>query len=129
MSVKKGDLRNEGDIKLMVDTFYDKVNRDESLSYVFNDFAKVDWESHLPRMYAFWSNVLFATGTYRGNPFQKHIPLPVDKTHFDQWIKLFIENMDEHFEGEIAERAKLRAESIAHIFQTKLSHIKSTIQK
>ena len=125
MPNSKEDLLTESDIKLMVDTFYEKVNKDDILSYVFNDFAKVNWESHLPKMYGFWNKVLFAKGDYKGNPFQKHIPLPVKKEHFDRWIALFEENMDEHFTGEIAEDAKLRAKSIAHIFHSKLSFIHS----
>lgn len=121
----KPDLKTDEHIRLMVDSFYDKVNQDEILSYVFNDFSKVNWEEHLPRMYAFWNKILFAKGDYKGNPFQKHIPLPVEKAHFDRWITLFDQNMDEHFQGSVAEDAKLRARSIAHIFQSKLAFIKS----
>lgn len=121
----KPDLKTDEHIRLMVDSFYDKVNQDEILSYVFNDFSKVNWEEHLPRMYAFWNKILFAKGDYKGNPFQKHIPLPVEKAHFDRWIALFDQNMDEHFQGSVAEDAKLRARSIAHIFQSKLAFIKS----
>ena len=117
------DPKSEADIRHMVDTFYDKVNADDTLSPVFNDFAKVDWEHHLPRMYAFWNSVLFARGDYKGNPFMKHIPLPVSKDHFERWVALFVENMDQHFEGPVAEDAKQRARSIAHIFQSKLAHI------
>ena len=117
----KGDLRSKEDIKLMVDTFYDKVNEDDLLSYIFNDFAKTNWDTHLPKMYAFWNKVLFAKGDYKGNPFRKHTPLPVKKEHFDRWIALFEDNMDEHFSGEMAEDAKLRARSIAYIFHSKLN--------
>ena len=119
----KTDLTTKADIKLMVDSFYDKVNDDEKLSAIFNGFAKVDWESHLPKMYEFWGKILLGDGNYSGNPFGAHIPLPVDKTHFDRWVELFVQNMDEHFEGEVAESTKLRAKSIAHIFQSKLAFI------
>ncbi len=86
----KGDIRNESDIKLMVDSFYEKVNQDELLSPVFNAFAKVNWETHLPRMYAFWNKLAFGKSGYDGNPFQKHIPLPIEAAHFDRWIALFV---------------------------------------
>ncbi len=120
------DIQTVEDIKLMVDTFYEKVNQDkELLSPVFNDYARVNWETHLPRMYAFWNNVLFGVGGYKGNPFQKHIPLPIDGRHFEAWIELFVENVDEHFAGPVAQDAKVRARSIAHIFQSKLELIKS----
>ncbi|MBC6608077.1 group III truncated hemoglobin, partial [Hymenobacter sp. BT188] len=49
------DIQNEADIKLLVDTFYNKVNADALLAPVFNEFAHVDWPVHLPRMYDFWS--------------------------------------------------------------------------
>ncbi|MEE9437717.1 MAG: group III truncated hemoglobin [Saprospiraceae bacterium] len=116
------DITTEEDIKLMVDRFYDKVNEDAELSYIFNHFAKVDWETHLPKMYSFWKKLLFAKGDYKGNPFQAHIPLPVSAVHFEKWVALFVENMDELFAGEIAENTKLRAKSIAHVFQSKLEY-------
>ncbi len=122
----KMDIQNEQDIKLMVDSFYDKVNKDGLLSLVFNDFAGVDWPSHLPRMYAFWNSVLFSKGEYKGSPFDKHIPLPIDATHFDQWLHLFNANIDEHFEGKMAEEAKKTANSIGQIFQHKLKYIKQS---
>jgi len=113
------------DIKILVDAFYDKVNKDTLLSPVFNDFAGVHWETHLPKMYDFWSSVLFGDMSYKGNPFLKHIPLPVDKTHFGRWLALFIETVDENFEGEKAVEVKERAASIAGLFQHKLSFIRN----
>ncbi len=123
---EKKDIKTEEDIKLMVDSFYDKVNQDELLSYVFNEISKVEWDTHLPKMYRFWSTMIFAAGTYTGNPFEKHIPLPVEKIHFDRWVSLFYENIDEHFEGEVAEDVKTRAKSIAYIFQSKLEFFNRT---
>lgn len=125
MEANKSDIYTEQDVELMVDSFYAKVNQDSLLSYVFNDFAEVDWQSHLPTMYKFWSTLIFGKQEYKGNPFAAHVPLPVDKTHFDRWISLFEENMDELFAGEVAEHTKLRARSIAYVFSTKLAQIKS----
>lgn len=120
MKESRHDITNLDDIKLMVDSIYDKVNADVLLSPIFNDFAKVNWEAHLPKMYAFWNKVLFAKGDYKGNPFEKHIPLPVASQDFSRWVEIFILNMDELFVGEMAESTKLRARSIAHIFESKL---------
>ncbi len=119
----KREITEAADVKQMVDSFYEKVNQDSLLSPVFNDFAKVDWESHLPKMYLFWESILFATGSYQGQPFQKHIPLPISLDHFERWIELFVTNVDEKFVGEKAELAKQRAHTIAHIFKTKLKHL------
>jgi len=123
MSNEKSDITSEEDVVLMVNSFYDKVNEDDFLSYVFNDFSKVDWTTHLPKMYRFWNTLIFSHQSYKGNPFAAHLSLPVNKTHFDRWVQLFEENIDEHFEGEVAEHTKLRAKSIAHIFQSKLEFI------
>ncbi|QHT68337.1 group III truncated hemoglobin [Rhodocytophaga rosea] len=117
------DIQNRQDIELLVRSFYDKVNQDALLSPVFNDVAAVHWESHLPVMYDFWSSMLLGEKSYKGNPFQKHIPLPINKVHFERWLAYFIETVDELFTGEVAEEAKMRARSIASVFQYKLEFI------
>ncbi|MCC2547797.1 group III truncated hemoglobin [Hymenobacter sp. BT175] len=114
------DIQTEADIKLLVDTFYDKVNADALLAPVFNDVAHVDWPAHLPRMYDFWSGLLLHTTRYQGRPFLKHIPLPIGGTHFQRWLSLFLATVDDLFAGPVAELAKLRAGSIAQIFEARL---------
>ena len=121
------DIENIDDIIVLVDRFYDKVNADPLLSPVFNEIAKVNWEEHLPVMYSFWSAVLFDTNTYKGQPFTSHIDLPIDTEHFQRWLELFRQTVDENFEGEKAREAKEKAESIAMIFQTKLGLIKDDL--
>ena len=116
----KKEIENEADIKLLVDTFYENVNQDELLEPVFNGFAQVDWESHLPTMYKFWSSLLLGTSTYRGQPFPKHLRLPVESKHFNRWISLFLQTVDSLFEGAKAEEAKQKAANIAHIFQMRM---------
>ncbi len=120
----KHDITTEEDVQKLVNTFYDKVNDDELLSPVFNGFANVNWAAHLPKMYDFWSNILLGTNRYNGRPFPHHVPLPVSHDHFDRWVKLFMKNVDEHFEGENADEAKKRAITIAGIFYHKLKAIK-----
>lgn len=117
------DIKNIEDIILLVDRFYDKVNEDSLLSPVFNEFAKVNWEEHLPVMYSFWSAVLFDTNVYKGQPLTSHINLPISTEHFHRWLELFKKTVDENFEGDKAVEAKEKADSIANIFQTKLGLI------
>ena len=75
-------------IERLVRTFYAKVRADELLGPIFA--ARIhDWESHLQRMCAFWSSVALMSGRYHGAPMVKHLPLPVDAEHFDQWLGLF----------------------------------------
>ncbi len=121
------DIRNIEDIILLVDLFYEKVNQDSLLSPIFNEFASVNWEEHLPVMYSFWSAVLFDTNTYKGQPFTSHIDLPVTTEHFQRWLELFKKTIDENFEGMKAEEAKEKADSIANIFQTKLGLITNNL--
>jgi hemoglobin len=116
----KKDIQTEEDIRILVDGFYGKVNKDPLLSPVFNDFAGVNWEKHLPKMYAFWDSLLLGKAVYNGRPFPPHSVLPINELHFDRWIQLFKLNIDENFEGPKAEEAKTRAYSIAQIFQHKL---------
>lgn len=123
MNTQPQDIKDRKDIELLVQSFYNKVNNDPLLSPVFNETAAVHWQSHLPVMYDFWSTMLLGERTYKGNPFLKHIPLPINKVHFDRWLSLFIETVDEHFAGDTAGEAKSRAKSIAGIFQYKLEHI------
>ena len=112
-----GDIEKREDIILLVDTFYGKVKEDNLLSPVFQH---VDWHSHLPIMYNFWSSILLGDQSYQGNPFQKHIHLAIDSSHFERWMILFSQSVDELFEGERAGEVKDRARSIAGIFQHKL---------
>ncbi|HOO10484.1 MAG TPA: group III truncated hemoglobin [Cyclobacteriaceae bacterium] len=115
----KQDIAGRSDIEKLVNSFYDKVKRDDALGPIFNDIAKVDWPHHLPIMYNFWEMVLFGKGTYKGDPMTKHIQLNRQTTltpaHFDRWKGLFFETIDEHFSGNKAEEAKLRATNIASL--------------
>ena len=117
------DITTEADVKHLVDTFYDKVNQDSLLAPIFNGHAAVNWEKHLPIMYRFWSSILLGTATYNGQPFPKHAFLPVNQTHFAQWLFLFHQTLTENFRGPVAEEAKLRAANIARIFWNKIKII------
>jgi hemoglobin len=130
-SVVVGDLMNSlcdietpQDVKRLVDVFYDKVNRNELLAPIFNDTADVDWAEHLPKMYRFWESMLFGTGNYQGAPFPKHAVLPVEQAHFERWLALFVETIDENFAGVKSEEAKNRAVSIADTFAHRMGVLK-----
>ncbi|HRH48406.1 MAG TPA: group III truncated hemoglobin [Panacibacter sp.] len=122
----KKDIANRDDIILLVNSFYEKVKKDQVIGYIFNDVAKVNWEKHLPVMYDFWENVIFFTGAYTGNPMTAHKQLhqktPLNAEHFQEWIKLFTQTVDELFEGDKAELTKQRAISIATVMQIKIVH-------
>lgn len=115
----KPDIEGDAEIRLMVDAFYEKIQKDEKLGPIFEERVE-DWSLHMPKMYAFWNTILFGGKDYRGNPLSKHLDLPVDSEHFQQWIGIFVETVDERFEGGKAEQAKAAAKSIAHTFQIRM---------
>jgi hemoglobin len=122
----KSDITTRKDIELLVDRFYDKVKADPEIGYLFNEVAHVNWETHLPKMYDFWENILFSHGDYSGNPMIAHRELhqksPMNEGHFLQWIALFTTTVDEFFEGDMAKETKLRAINIAKALSYKLMH-------
>ena len=115
------DLLTETDIIRLVDAFYARVEADALLRPVFNDVARVDWATHLPKMYDFWSSVLLGTSRYKGRPFAKHFPLPLTPAHFRQWLALFHATIDELFLGPQADDAKARAQNIGAMFEHRMT--------
>jgi hemoglobin len=102
-------------IERLVRSFYAKIRQDALLDPIFETRIR-DWEPHLQRMCEFWSSVALMSGRYHGSPMAKHLPLPVDASHFDRWLILFEETAREicppksveHF----VERARRIAESL-----------------
>jgi hemoglobin len=119
----KKELKTRADIELMVDTFYKKVRKDELLGPVFHEVVGEQWSDHMDTMYRFWQTVLLHERTYFDNPFLPHANLPLTSVHFDRWLELFRESLDELFYGEIKEDAMTRSGQMAIIFQSKLQYI------
>ncbi|MDR8393170.1 group III truncated hemoglobin [Aliifodinibius sp. S!AR15-10] len=116
----KKDISSDDDIREFVHCFYGKVEEDDRLGYIFNDHAQVDWDTHLPKMVDFWSNLLFRTRRYNGRPMKKHMPLPVKRSDFERWLNIFEETIDELYKGEVAEYAKEMAQKIAVSFALRM---------
>jgi len=121
------DILGREEIVRLVDRFYEKVGQDKTLGFIFTDIAKVDWETHLPKMYAFWQTVLFRDGGFRGDPIGKHarlVPLTrMGKEQFDRWLELFEETVDELFSGENATHIKACAADMANVIHSKINAI------
>ena len=117
-------LESREDIELLVNSFYDKVTKDETIGFFFNDVAKVSWAHHLPKMYSFWESILFGQMTYKGNPMAVHFPInemeAMEVKHFDRWIELWKKTIDENFVGENADMAIYKAENIAKLMSYKM---------
>lgn len=115
------DLVSRQEIVELVDAFYVRVRGDALLGPIFGDVAQVDWDVHLPRMYAFWDSVLFGTPGFKGNPLAVHEALaertPLATREFTRWLDLFSSSVDELFAGPGADAAKARAGRIAAVMQ------------
>lgn len=111
------DISNREEIRQFVDIFYGKVLKDELLSPFFKN---LNFEKHLPKMVDFWSFVLLDETGYTTNVTEKHLNMPLEKQHFDQWILLFNGTIDELFTGEKAELAKQRANLIGWTILSKI---------
>ena len=120
----KRDIKTRADIEIMVRAFYDKVKPDPLIGPVFTSVFNVNWERHLPVMFDFWENALFFTGSYIGNPMESHKRVhkifPLTEDHFNRWVALFMQTVDELFEGDKALLAKQRALSIATVMKIKI---------
>ena len=117
----KKEISDLSYIKLLVDTFYGKVRIDDLLGGIFNGILHDRWEEHLEKLYTFWQTILLKEHTYNGRPFRPHATLPVEKKHFDRWIFLFHETVDDFFAGEVADFAKKQAGLMAEMFMHKIA--------
>ena len=48
------DIASREDILLIMTQFYDKLLKDESISYLFTEVAQVHLEEHFPVLVDFW---------------------------------------------------------------------------
>src|ERR1700712_2790061 len=104
--MQQTEILTLADIKVLVDTFYERIRTDALLAPVFNERIRDNWPQHLEKMYRFWQTVLLDEHTYFGSPFMSHAQLPVGHEHFAAWLKLFNKTVDELFTGLKAEEAK-----------------------
>lgn len=121
----KTQIKNIDDIKLLVDSFYSKVRKDDLLADIFNNVIQDRWPVHLEKMYRFWQTILLEDHTYHGSPFTPHAKLDINQEHFTRWISLFHQTVDEHFTGEKANEVKWRAERMAEMFLYKIDYYRN----
>ncbi len=118
------DIETREDIELLMREFYNRLLADPSISYVFTEVAQINLEEHLPHLADFWQQTLFNTGGYRKNVMQLHLDLNAKEQLtpelFKIWLDHFYATVDSYFSGEIAEKAKTRAVSIATVMQIKM---------
>jgi len=110
----------EAEIDTQVETFYARVREDPTIGPIFNAEVE-DWPAHLALLKSFWASVLLGAGTFRGNPLEKHMMLPLEPAHFQVWLALFRETALEVLRPEGAEMVIRRSERIAETFQAAMA--------
>lgn len=121
------DIQSFSDVQLLVNSFYEKAQKDDLIGPIFNEKIK-DWQPHLETMYKFWSSILLENITpeqkYSGHPFIKHAYLPISIEHFERWLTLFYQNADALFKGAVVDEAKKRASYMANMFYVKIEALR-----
>ncbi|RYU92175.1 group III truncated hemoglobin [Mucilaginibacter terrigena] len=120
------DIEDINSIKVIVDAFYIRVREDEVLAPIFMNAIPGDWGPHLNKMYGFWNAAMFGVQGYKGNPFARHVPLPISREHFERWLMLFGQTVNQYFNGPVAEDIKKRAGLMSEMFQAKLAVVDRT---
>ncbi|PWJ33674.1 group III truncated hemoglobin [Sediminitomix flava] len=121
----KEELKDRTTIEILVRRFYDKVKEDELIGHIFNTMIS-DWESHIQLLTDFWETNLLFVSKYKGNPPKMHVDVDremgnvIDQQHFDRWLQLWNQTVDESYEGKLAEQAKYRAGNIAFVLLSKM---------
>ncbi|MTI31876.1 group III truncated hemoglobin [Xanthovirga aplysinae] len=112
------DLSSREDVFLLVSSFYAKVRKSPEIGDFFNQTI-TNWEEHISKLTDFWETNLFFRVRYKGNPPKVHQQVDenfdnrLTQEHFGHWLQLWVQTVDELFEGEKAMAAKARARKMA----------------
>jgi hemoglobin len=122
--VELRDIASREDCERLVRAFYGRALADPIIGFLFTDVAKMDLEAHIPVIASFWETILLGARSYGGGAFRPHVELhakaPLRAAHFQRWLVLWRETVDEMFAGLRAELAKAHAERVATAFHARL---------
>ncbi len=123
-------LNTPEQIRFLVRTFYTEIRKNAQIGHIFEQLI-ADWEVHLQKICFFWEAVLLGGQSYQGNPMLKHIEIdkkiPLSESDFEVWLSLWTGTIDAHFEGEKAEEAKQRAQSMGWLMLYKIAQSKNPL--
>jgi hemoglobin len=118
------DIEERSDCERLVRAFYERALADPVIGWIFVDVAKLDIEAHVPQIASFWETILLGARSYSGGAFRPHAALNarvrLRAGHFERWLWLWRDTVDDLFAGERAELAKAHAERVAGAFQARL---------
>ena len=117
LTANRLDLQ-DNDLGDLLVSFYAALADDPLLAPYF---ASLDMSTHMPRIVAFWSTMLFHTGRYSGNAFRPHLSMPgLTGSHFALWVATLEHTLDARFAGPNVERMKDLAHRVAYSMQVRL---------
>ena len=123
------DIETREDCERLVRAFYGRALTDPVIGWIFTEVAKLDLDAHVPVITDFWETLLLGGDRYRGGAFRPHAELHLKvglrEGHFDRWLQLWFGTVDELFEGETANLAKVHALRVASAFHTRLQALPS----
>ena len=99
------DIRDQSDIKVLVDTFYEKAGEDDLLGPIFSKMS--DPGFHKDLLYKYWETALLSQIADEKEPFPRHIEQMFSTKHFIRWLTLFLNTIDSLYQGPIASTAKV----------------------
>jgi hemoglobin len=119
------DIASTADCERLVRAFYGKAMEDERIGWIFTDVAHLDLEAHIPVIASFWATNLLGAKSYSGGAFGPHARLHekaggLGKEHFERWLVLWCQTVDEFFDGPIAAAAKVHGLRVANAFYGRL---------
>jgi len=118
------DIETREDCERLVRAFYGRAMADPVIGFIFTDVAHLDLEAHAPVIASFWETVLLGAKSYRASAFDPHAALNEKVTlragHFERWLALWRDTVDELFAGERAVAAKAHAVRVAYAFHGRL---------
>jgi hemoglobin len=124
------DLDNRTQVHNLVIHFYREIAFDDLLGPVFSEVAEVDWSVHIPKLIDYWCRVLLGEPGYDGLILAPHRHVHELESFrpelFDRWYGLFVESIDQAWQGPIADRAKAHAARMARTLARRLLDLEWT---
>jgi hemoglobin len=116
------DITDAADCERLVRAFYGKAMADEKIGWLFTEVAELDLEEHIPVIASFWATNLLGSKSYKGGAFGVHgrlhqkAPGGLRQEHFERWLILWCQTVDELYDGPLAAAAKVHALRVGNAF-------------
>ena len=98
-------------ISKLLHSFYADIRQHDEIGPIFR--AQIEnWPAHIAKITEFWSRVTGGPSTYTGDVPGQHLPLQLEKIHFDRWLELWDFNCKRHLKPREAAEMSALAHSI-----------------